>query len=295
MTASASVPVPIQPPHAADGAAATAGRRLPLVQGPTLRCIERGPAGAAETVLLLHGYSDSGRSWAPVIGALPPAWHVLAPDQRGHGDSDRPADGYGIAQLAADAAALLDAAGVRRATVVGHSMGSMVAQQLALDHPGRVARLVLVGATPHPRGEPVRALLGEVQALTDPVSETFIREFQRSTLYRAIPEAFFEQAVAESRKLPARVWRALADAIAAFDVRTRLHRIACPTLVVWGARETIFLRPEQEEILAALPRAAFLEYEDAGHALHWEEPERFARDLAAFVARTRAAEPTKRA
>ena len=90
-------------------------RRVPLRTGPTLRVSER--AGSGGTLLLLHGYSDSGRSFEPVVPWLPADWRVLAPDQRGHGDSDRPEGGYAVADLAADAAALLDEAGVASATV----------------------------------------------------------------------------------------------------------------------------------------------------------------------------------
>jgi len=282
MTASASAPA--SSPVRSERTVPRRLRDVPLRTGPVLRCIDRAGAPGGETVLLLHGYSDSGRSWDPVIAALPPDWRVLAPDQRGHGDSERPREGYGVAQLAADAAALLDAAGASRVTVVGHSMGSFVAQQLALDHPNRVERLVLVcGAARFPGAE---EFLSEVRTLTDPVSEDFIRSFQRACLRQPIPEAVFEQAVAESRKLPARVWHAIAEGFPAFDVRARLREIVCPTLVVWGAHDAFFLREQQEELRAGLRGAEFVEHADAGHAPHWEDPARFARDLAAWVAAT---------
>jgi pimeloyl-ACP methyl ester carboxylesterase len=178
-------------------------RQVPLRTGPILRCSERGAGD--EPVLLLHGYSDSAHSFAPILPLLPARWRVLAPDQRGHGDSDRPRDGYSMEQLAADAAALLDATGAGAATVVGHSMGSLVALRLALDHPERVARLVLVGSTPA-TSDAVRALALEVAALADPVPAAFVRGFQEGAVHRPVPAAFFEQAVSESRKLPARVW-----------------------------------------------------------------------------------------
>src|SRR5262245_38892898 len=81
------------------------------------------------------------RSWR-----LPQDVHALAVSQRGHGDSERPPSGYRIADFAADALALLDSAGIERATVVGHSMGSLVAQELALTRPERVSCLVLIAS-----------------------------------------------------------------------------------------------------------------------------------------------------
>src|SRR5690606_16488542 len=120
-------------------------RSARLPGGIGLRYSER--PGPGETVLLLHGYADSGRAFEPLVSLLPPDWRVLAPDQRGHGESARPAAGYAMADLAADAAALLDVAGVTApVTVVGHSMGGFVGQLLAGDRPERVGRLVLIGS-----------------------------------------------------------------------------------------------------------------------------------------------------
>src|SRR5262245_36939969 len=96
---------------------------LSLDTGVRLHYAESGSAGG-EPVLFLHGYTDSWYSFAPVLPRLPASLHAFAPDQRGHGDSERPACDYAPADFAADAVAFLDAVGVREATVVGHSMGS---------------------------------------------------------------------------------------------------------------------------------------------------------------------------
>src|SRR6266545_3156736 len=94
-----------------------------LETGLRLRYAEQGdPTGPA--IILLHGYSDSWFSWSEVLPRLSPAYHVFALDQRGHGDSERPADGYGVSDFAADVLAFMNAAGLPTATVVGHSMGS---------------------------------------------------------------------------------------------------------------------------------------------------------------------------
>jgi pimeloyl-ACP methyl ester carboxylesterase len=116
------------------------------------------------------------------------------------------------------------------------------------------------------------------------VPDAFVRSFQESCLYRPVPPAFLEQVLRESAKLPARVWRAVYDGFRGFDVRDRLHRIACPTLLLWGAHDAVFGRAEQETLLAGLPEATLRVYEDSGHAPNWEEPQRFALDATAFVA-----------
>ena len=189
-----------------------------------------------------------------------------------------------MADFAFDAAAFLDAVGVERATIVGHSMGGLVALRFALDHPDRVTRLVLAGTSPAAGNAGVRALNDEVQRLPDPVPDEFIRAFQLSTLSRQLEPSFLERVVAESRKLPARVWREAFTGILAADVARDLSRLPrVPTLIAWGDRDDIFPRADQERLRDGIAGATLVVYEGGGHAFHWEEPERFARDLTAFI------------
>lgn len=121
-----------------------------LATGVRIRYAEQGdPGGPA--VIFLHGFSDSWFSWSRVLPLIPARYHVIAPDSRGHGGSDKPEGGYAMRDLAGDVLALMDALHLERATIVGHSMGSVVAQQIAVAAPGRVERLVLVGSGPSPR------------------------------------------------------------------------------------------------------------------------------------------------
>jgi non-heme chloroperoxidase len=247
-----------------------------------LHCTLQG--GRGEPVLLLHGYSDSGGAWAPVLPHLPAEWRVAAPDQRGHGRSERPAGDYAMTTFAADAARLLDALGWERATVVGHSMGGMIAQRFAIDFPERVARLVLVGTTPICAGPAVDEVVAAVRAFGDEVPREFVEAFQAGTVVRPLPPAFFAAVVETSCAMPSRVWRALAEELARFDLRAELPHIAAPTQVVWGDADAFFGPPEQEALRKGIPGATFSVYVGCGHSPHWEEPDRFARELAAFVA-----------
>jgi alpha/beta hydrolase family protein/berberine-like enzyme len=146
-----------------------------------LPVIDSGDADGVALVLL-HGLSDSGGSFEPVLSHLPPSVRALAVTLRGHGDAPKPADGYDVDQPAADVVAVLDDAGVQRAVVAGHSMGSIVAARLALDAPERVAGLVLMGAKP--TFSTLDDLWAAVRELEDPVDPAFVREFQVSTLAR---------------------------------------------------------------------------------------------------------------
>ncbi|MFN8558583.1 MAG: alpha/beta hydrolase [Dehalococcoidia bacterium] len=256
-----------------------------LATGVRLRYAEQGdPAGPA--LVLLHGYSDSWYSWSGVLPLLPPHYHVFALDQRGHGDSDRPAAGYHLDDFAADVRAFMDAVGLATATIVGHSLSSWVAQRAAAAAPARVERLVLLGSSARTDFDAVRELDAVVQALPDPIPEEFIRAFQASTLHLPVADTFFERVVAESRKLPAHVWRS-ASAGWLTESRVADHtRIRMPTLIGWGDRDAVFLREEQDALVAALPGAEFIVYPETGHALHWERPGRLARDLDRFLRAT---------
>jgi non-heme chloroperoxidase len=236
-------------------------------------------------VVLLHGVTDSWRSFERLLPHLPPSLRVLAYSQRGHGDSSRPRDGYRFVDFSEDLLSFLDARDIRAAVIVGHSMGSYVAQRFAMDYPARTRGLVLMGGfTSLCRNGVIRELWDSaVSTLQDPIDPHFVRDFQVSTLARPVPEEFLDMAVSESLKMPARVWRAtFADFLEA-DFSSRLEEISAPTLVAWGDRDAICSRLEQEMLRDRIVNAQLHVYPGGGHAFHWEDPEQFAQDLAAFL------------
>jgi pimeloyl-ACP methyl ester carboxylesterase len=130
-----------------------------------------------------------------------------------------------------------------------------------------------------------------ISQLVDPIDPAFVREFQESTLAQPVPPAHLDMVVQESLKVPARVWRAAFAGFLDDDVAGELGRIAAPTLIAWGARDALCSRRDEDALLAAIARSRLVVYERAGHALHWEEPERFAADLVGFVDSLRAGRP----
>jgi non-heme chloroperoxidase len=236
-------------------------------------------------VIALHGVTDSWRSFEPVLPHLPPDLRVLALTQRGHGGSDKPAGGYRPPDFAADVVAFMDALAIERAVLVGHSMGSVNAMRCAIDHSSRVAGLLLAGTMPwFGRPPELQAFHREqIVPLTDPVPEAFARDFQCSTLARPIAASMLDRFVAESLKAPAHVWRAAFDGFIADDFSARLRQIEVPTLIVWGRHDAFCSADDQAAMQALIRTARLVEYADAGHAMHWEEPRRFALDLTRFV------------
>ena len=250
----------------------------------TLQYVEQGDS-AGTPVILLHGVTDSWHSFEPVLPHLPSSIHAIALTQRGHGDSARPEAGYHPRDFGRDVASFMDALELKSAVIVGHSMGSYVAQCFAIDYPERTSGLVLVGSFINCRDNPgiVEFWDSAVSKLTDPVDPNFVREFQESTLARAVPQAFLDRVVQESLKVPARVWRAAFEGLLAADFSVGLGKIKAPTLILWGDRDGYFPRGDQDALASAIAGSQFTVYANVGHALHWEEPERFAADLMGFV------------
>ena len=259
-------------------------RRAVLATGVTLDYVEQGPP-AGVPLVMLHGVTDSWRSFEPMLAHLPASLRAIAVTQRGHGDSSRP-DTYRYTDFSADVAALLDALEIPSAVIVGHSMGSLVAQRFAIDHPERTTGLVLLGAAP------TFAAHDELQGLwdtaigtfADPIDPGFVREFQASTVARALDEAWLDLFVAESLKVPVRVWRAAFEELLHGDFSAELPRITAPALVLWADRDGLARRQERDALAAGIPGVIVKDYKGAGHAMHWEEPARVARDVAGFVA-----------
>jgi non-heme chloroperoxidase len=265
----------------------------PLETGLRLHYAEQGdPRG--EAIVFLHGYSDSWFSFSRVLPLLSPEYHAFALTQRGHGDSDKPQCCYTPEDFAADVDAFMEALGIEEATLVGASTGALFAQRVALSYPRRVSRLVLVGAqTPaNEANEVVLGLQEEVRALEDPVPPEFVRAFQEGTIHQPVPQEFLDTVVSESLKLPARVWRDYWEgAVLSIDrdYVLPLREIDVPTLMLWGERDPLFPREEQERLAAAIPRATLKVYPETGHAVHWDRPEWVVRDLEEFMKEPRPA------
>jgi pimeloyl-ACP methyl ester carboxylesterase len=122
-----------------------------------------------------------------------------------------------------------------------------------------------------------------VETLTDPVDHSFVRDFVVATSSERVPPGVVDVMVEESRKVPAHVWKqTLAGLLEACPPAS--GAIEAPTLVIWGDRDELIPREDQERFLTALPQARLAVYEGASHVVHWEQPERVADEIAAFVA-----------
>ena len=154
--------------------------RFVVARGLRMRYLEW--PGAEPPIVLLHGLSANANEFAALGTALSPRFRVIAPDLRGRGGTDKPATGYTMADHAADVIALLDTLGMNRVVLGGHSFGGFLAIYLAVHHPDRVARLVVIDAAieinPNVR-EMLGPSLGRLRR-TFPSAETYLDEVKRA-------------------------------------------------------------------------------------------------------------------
>lgn len=270
---------------AGDGGAAGGVRRAD--SGGVRIAYER--RGAGPPLLLLHGLGYGRRGWGPALAPLAERFELLLVDNRGIGDSDAPPGPYAAADLARDAVAVLDDAGLARATVLGISLGGMAAQELALGWPERVTRLVLVATTPGgQRSYPLPAATARLLAGPgeDAGDGRGMRRMVAGALAPAAPAALVDEIVAlrEREAQPPEAWRAQAAASRTFDAFGRLGAIAAPTLVLHGECDAIIDVRNAGLLAERIPSASAEVVGGAGHLLPWDRPRTFARLVAAFAA-----------
>lgn len=263
------------------------------VHGITLEYVETGHRDGTP-VVFLHGLADSWSSFAETLEHLPSDIRAYSLTQRGHGDADKPRDGYSPEDMAKDVIGFLDRVGVPAAVLVGHSMGTAVAQHVALTAPKRVLGLVLVGALPPLAGHPAFADFDPFfVSLVDPVDRAVVHAFQADTVARPIEPSSLEAAVDESMKLPARVWQAAWRGLRETAHGSRLAQISAPTLLAWGDADAMVSRQMQESLLGGIPNSHLTVYPGVGHSVQWEMPARLALDIADFVSALPTTQPQR--
>jgi 3-oxoadipate enol-lactonase len=244
--------------------------------------------GAGEPLLMIHGLGYGRRGWGPVPSMLARRLRVLTFDNRGFGESDVSPGPYTTRQLARDALAVLDAAEIENAHVIGISLGGMVAQELVLADPARVRKLVLCSTTAGgPRSVPMPeqtvALMGR-QPHLDP--QEALRLFVENALSPEPPPGLVDEIVAYRVATPPDPagWLALAGAGATHDAMTRLGDIRVPTLVVHGTADNVVDARNAPLLAEGIPGARLELVEGVGHLLPWERPHEFTELVEEFLA-----------
>jgi len=248
--------------------------------------------GTGDPVLWIHGLGYDRRGWGPAPSLLADRFTMITFDNRGVGESDAPAGAYSTAMMAADAACVLDAAGVESAHVLGTSLGGMIAQDLALSMPERVRSLTLSATTP-----------GGSQAYPMPDKSVaafaaFAADPSLTSLRRLVENSLSPQTVRERPELVEEIyayrlehrpelapWQAQATAAYAFDSLAALPGLTTATLIVHGTDDNVVDYRNSELLAATIPKAELRLVQGTGHLGFWEEPASFAATVGDFLAR----------
>ncbi len=244
-----------------------------------------GPADAP-AVFLSASLGTTWEMWDELTAVLSRTYRVVRYDGRGHGRSPVPAGPYSMAGLAGDVVALADTLGVERFGFVGLSLGGAVGQQLLLTEPSRVAAAVLCCTMPS-YGDPAtwaeRAALVRAEGTSVLVEATMGRWFTPgfSAAHPEQVERFSGMVAAMDRE----GYAACCEALAGFDVRDQLGRIATPTRVVAGAEDPVATPEVAERLAGGIPGADLVVIEDCSHIPSAAQPEAFHRAVTEHLER----------
>ena len=267
-------------------------------QGVPLHYVEWGQHGAPSLVLL-HGFQSNAHTWDTFSAAMAEKYHVLALDQRGHGDTGwAPGGDYAPASFLQDIVGFIDALQLAPTVLVGHSMGGRHAAMIAADHPDRVRKLVIVD-TPAELPPQMQAMLTQQPDTDAPptveVFETFEEVIANGIAqYPLTPEAELRHANYHNlyRGSDGK-WRWRWDPMLLVsrrrnrslqgDLYAYLRRVSCPTLLLRGVSSPLLTAEVAQKMLEALPHGRLVEIPAAAHTVNADNAAEFERVTAAFL------------
>lgn len=254
---------------------------MPVVAG-----IDYEEAGAGPAVIALHGIGGGAASFVEQMGALPArviAWHMP-------GYRESPPDELTFENLSARLSGLMDALGLERAHLLGHSIGGMVAQDFACRWPERTASLALIGTTPSFGGRDPSfaetflkdrlAPLDRGQSMAEMAAES-----APAICGPGAAPAVIEAVAGPMAKVPEATWRAILKCLTTFNRRDDLGLMTMPACLIAGSEDRNAPARTMEKMATAMPDAEYHLIEGAGHMINQEAPEEVNRILTAFYAR----------
>ena len=269
------------------------------IDGLTFHYVDWGGSGAP--LVMLHGLSGHARTWDHTAAALSDQYHVLALDQRGHGDSDW-APQYGLRPMANDLLGWLDALDLSEVTLMGLSMGGLISFVFAAAHPERVARMVIMDIGPE---------------LAPAGSANVTSSLAANDVFSSADEAFAQARAANPRPTDATLrhrvthnLRQLPDGTLTYKYDKELRRnpralfdhtpdelwaawraVSCPVLLVRGADSDVLAADTAQRMLAENPNVSFASIPDCGHSITLDRPDGLLEVVTPWLAATAAGQP----
>jgi esterase len=263
------------------------------LDGLRFRYLEWGSAASPE-IVLLHGFSSTAAAWTRVGEALASEFRVIAPDLRGHGQSDWDAqERYTDAQLAADVHTLVQQLHLARFTLVGHSMGGAVAFTYAATYPGDLTRLIIEDSAPLPPGRT------PAEVRSSFASRGEVEQAVRASVTNMSEAALQERIDLYYTERPDGTWGYRADVVGVRRGRANqdsekawnnVRSVQCPTLVIRaGAEPPLVSADTVERLKRENPRIDVVTVPDAGHNIHFAHFDEFMPIFRAFLVQSTAA------
>lgn len=266
-----------------------------LIDGIKIHFVE---AGEGQPLLFLHGLGGSWEDWAANLQSFTPLYRAMAMDFPGFGDSDKAEADYSIEWLTGIVEKFLEERKLERVTIVGHSMGALVALKLAARGNSRVQRLIVADAVgiggkaeflsyvltkkimgPDSRWESIEGVMRDQFKM---MIEVFIKGQRPETskeFFQSVPKS----PVTGNPLLPMTPSVQLSASIIDFDIRPQLASILQPTLILWGEKDPVAPPPDAVFLKSKIPRATLAILEGCGHSPMKEQPERFDREVWKFL------------
>ena len=250
--------------------------------------------GDGQPLILIAGFATAQNAWFPLLRAFIKHYRVVTFDNRGIGGSDKPAGPYSTKMMARDTIALMDHLGIDRAHILGGSMGGMIAQHIAIDHPQRVDKLILFSTSAG--GQPLRDMLFDLAEATTPnwkrsssdLAGADLRKLTAAIASRSFNQPFNRLVIVPLARLmlkldATKVPAGQLDAMMTHDVLDRLNLIKAPTLVMTGSKDRLMPAQSSEMLSSRINGAKLVVIDGGSHALAEGMSGRFNKEVLDFL------------
>ena len=239
--------------------------------------------GSDPALLMLHGFSDTSRSFAMLMPVLS-GYRLIIPDMPGHGGSAL-GEGMRISDFATSIVSLLKQLDVSPVAIVGHSMGAMTAIDIA-SRDDRTA-IMLLSASLKPDFGSESSISRAIRSLRDPIdpSGAFLREWYACAM--PVDPDFLMKMKIDAAAMPAAVWHGILEGFTCTDLTQKAAQITAPVLCISGSSDPLFGLSHRRELSKAFRSVRSITLEGHGHNPHWEDPQIVAKHLLSFLSEVR--------